>query len=127
MTTFVVCVLDMRRFVQLVVAQGANELNKADTSWLEGLMASQDRRLMAAAWKETMAFDSRPRLAEIACPTLVVAGTQDQAVPLHHAQMLHAGIRDSQLVVIAGAGHALVWTHPDELVQVTEDFLATAT
>jgi pimeloyl-ACP methyl ester carboxylesterase len=73
-----------------------------------------------------MAFDSRQRLAEIKRPTLVIAGSQDRAVPLHHAQMLHAGIRGSQLVVIEGAGHTLIWTHPDEFVRVTEDFLTAA-
>jgi pimeloyl-ACP methyl ester carboxylesterase len=76
-----------------------------------------------AAWKETMAFDSRRRLAEIACPTLVVAGADDRAVPIHHAQELHVGIGDSQLSVIAGAGHTLIWAHSDEFVKVTEQFL----
>jgi hypothetical protein len=38
-------------------------------------MADQDRKLMVSAWRETMAFDSRSRLAEIGCPTLVVAAS----------------------------------------------------
>jgi 3-oxoadipate enol-lactonase len=70
-----------------------------------------------------MAFDSRKRLGEIQCPTLVVAGSNDQAVPIHHARMLHNGIRGSRLVIIDGADHALIWTHPDELVRVTDEFL----
>jgi pimeloyl-ACP methyl ester carboxylesterase len=45
---------------------------------------------------------------------------------MHHAQMLHAGIRGSKLVVIEGAGHTLIWTHPDEFVRVTDEFLAAA-
>jgi pimeloyl-ACP methyl ester carboxylesterase len=73
-----------------------------------------------------MAFDSRRRLAEIVCPTLVVAGSIDRAVPMHHARMLHDGIGGSKLVVIEGAGHTLIWTHPDELVRVTEDFVGAA-
>ena len=81
---------------------------------------------MIAAWEETMAFDSRQRIAEITCPTLIVAGSQDRAVPMHHAQMLHEGTRGSKLVVIPGAGHTLIWTHPDELVRVTEGFLGAA-
>lgn len=70
-----------------------------------------------------MAFDSRRRLAEIACPTLIVAGSSDQAVPVHHARMLHDGIPGSQLVMIDGADHALIWTHPGELVRVVDEFL----
>ena len=81
---------------------------------------------MVSACKETMAFDSRKRLAEIACPTLVVAGSKDQAVPMHHAEMLHDAITGSQLVVVDGAGHTLIWTHPDEFVRLVEEFLGTA-
>jgi len=119
-------VLGTRRFASVAVSQGAKELGEERAEWLVRLMAHQDRRLMISAWKETMAFDSRQRLAEIACPTLVVAGSNDQAVPMHHAQMLHDGIRGSKLVVIAGARHTLIWTHPDELVRVTEEFLGAA-
>lgn len=127
MTPLLMRILGPRRFAKLVVSQGAKELGKDGAAWLVSLMANQDRTLMVAAWKETMAFDSRQRLAEIACPTLIVAGAQDRAVPLHHAQMLHEGIRGSQLAVVEGAGHTLIWTHPDELVRVTEAFLAGAT
>jgi pimeloyl-ACP methyl ester carboxylesterase len=125
-TPFLLRVLGPRRFAAFVVAQGAKELSNERAAWLVNLMAHQDRRLMVAAWKETMAFDSRKRLGGIACPTLIVAGSEDQAVPLHHAQMLHVGIRGSQLVVIEGAGHSLIWTHSNEFVRVTEDFLTAA-
>jgi pimeloyl-ACP methyl ester carboxylesterase len=118
-------ILGMRRFAQLVVSQGAQHLGQERGDWLARLMADQDRRLMASAWRETMAFDSRRRLAEIRCPTLVVAGSNDQAVPLHHAQMLHDGIPGSQLVIIQGADHALIWTHPDELMRATDEFLGS--
>jgi len=123
MTPFLMRVLGPRRFAEFVVSQGAKELDKDRAEWLVNLMANQDRTLMVAAWKETMAFDSRRRLAEIACPTLVVAGADDRAVPLHHARMLHDGIWGSRLAIIAGAGHTLIWTHSDEFVKVTEQFL----
>jgi pimeloyl-ACP methyl ester carboxylesterase len=120
---FLVRVLGTRRFGALGAALGAQELDKDRAEWLVNLMGDQDRKLMVSAWNETMAFDSRPRLAEIECPTLIVAGSDDQAVPMHHANMLHDGIQGSQLVVIDGARHTLIWTHPDEFVRVTEAFL----
>jgi pimeloyl-ACP methyl ester carboxylesterase len=123
---FLVRVLGPRRFAQLGVSLGTKELSKERAAWLVNLMANQDRKLMVAAWHETMAFDSRRRLAEIACPTLIVAGSDDQAVPMHHARMLHEGIRGSKLVVIEGAGHTLIWTHSDEFVRVTEEFLRSS-
>lgn len=116
-------VFGMRRFAKVVVSQGAKQLGKERADWLAGLIADQDRTLMVQAWRETMAFDSRRRLADIRCPTLVVAASNDQAVPIHHAKMLHDGIPGSQLVIIDGADHALIWTHSDELMRVTDEFL----
>jgi 3-oxoadipate enol-lactonase len=110
---------------RLVVSVAVKQLGRERAAWLAGLMADQDRRRMVAAWRETMAFDSRRRLAEIGCPTLIIAGANDRAVPIHHARMLHAGIPESRLVVVDGADHTLVWTHPDELVRVTDEFLET--
>jgi pimeloyl-ACP methyl ester carboxylesterase len=121
--TLLIRVLGMRRLAQLVVSQGTKQLGKERGDWLVDLMGDQDTQLMLSAWRETMAFDSRRRLGEIGCPTLVVAASNDQAVPMHHAQMLHEGIRGSQLVVVDGADHALIWTHPDELVRLSDEFL----
>src|SRR6266540_525898 len=117
--------LGMRRLANLVVSQSMLQIDQERAKWLASLMANQDQALMLTAWKETMAFDSRKRLGEIRCPTLVIAGSNDQGVPIHHAKMLHDGIPDSQLVIIDGADHALLWTHTDEFVRVTEEFLGS--
>lgn len=116
-------VLGMRRLSKVISARAAPQLGRERTDWLAGLMAGQDARTMASAWRDAMAFDSRRRLAEIACPTLVVAAANDQAVPVHHANMLHNGIPGSRLVLIDAADHALIWTHPDEVARATEEFL----
>jgi pimeloyl-ACP methyl ester carboxylesterase len=115
--------LGMRRFAQLVISRGLQQVGKERADWVVDLIAGQNARLMVAAWKEAMVFDSRRRLTEIHCPTLIVAGSNDDAVPIHHAKMLQHGIARSQLVVLDGADHALIWARPDELAQVTEQFL----
>ena len=79
---------------------------------------------MIQAWRAAMAFDGRARLGEIHCPTLVIAGERDDAVPMHHARELHGGIPGSRLTLVAGADHALAWSHSAELARLTEDFLA---
>ena len=116
-------VMGMKRFAKLVISQGLKQVDKGRADWVIGLIADQDRTLMVSAWRSAMAFDSRRRLAEIRCPTLVIAGSNDKAVPIHHAKMLHDGITGSQLVIIDGANHALIWTRPDEFVRATEEFL----
>lgn len=116
-------VFGLERMAKFAFSVGAKHISKERADGLVGIMAGQDQKLMVTAWREAMAFDSRRRLGEIQCPTLVVAGSNDQGVPIHHARMLHEGIAGSQLVVIDGADHALIWTHPDELVRVTDEFL----
>jgi 3-oxoadipate enol-lactonase len=115
--------LGMKRFGRLVFSVGVDDLPEERKAWLAGLIADQDRDLMLRAWREAMAFDSRPRLGAILCPTLVLAGSKDTAVPMHHARMLHDGIAGSRLEVVDGAGHALVWTHPGAFERAVDAFL----
>jgi pimeloyl-ACP methyl ester carboxylesterase len=49
--------------------------------------------------------DSRPLLAKITVPTLVVCGDEDLLTPPSDSEALHAGIAGSRLVMLPGAGH----------------------
>jgi 3-oxoadipate enol-lactonase len=113
--------LGMKRFSKLVFAIGVGGDERQQ--WLASLIAKQDRDSMLKAWKEAMAFDSRSRLGQIRCPTLVLAGSKDIGVPMHHAKMLHDGIAGSDLAVIDGAGHGLIWTHTSEFERIVDEFL----
>lgn len=115
--------LGPRRFTDLVIANGMKGVDPALAGRLKAIIGGQDPAKMTSAWRTAMAFDSRPRLREIRCPTLVLAAENDEAVPSHHAKMLHDGIPGSKLVVIADAGHALIWQKPDAFVRAVEDFL----
>jgi len=123
LTPFLLNILGARRFAKLVISQGMKQMDKERADWLTSLLANQNTELMVSAWKETMVFDSRKRLAEINCPTLIVAGSKDEAVPLHHAKMLHDGIKGSQLVIVDGADHTMIWTYSEELLRVLDEFL----
>ncbi len=59
--------------------------------------------------------DSRPSLAAIACPTLVLCGRQDQLTPLDLHEEIAAGIRGAQLVVIEECGHLSTMERPWEV------------
>jgi pimeloyl-ACP methyl ester carboxylesterase len=117
--------LGISRFSDLVVGQGLKQVSSDRAAWVKSLIARQDKRRMIGAWKAAMAFDGRSRLDAIRCPTLIVAGSADGAVPMHHARLLHAGISSSRLLVIEGADHALVWSRPEALVDAVEEFLGT--
>ncbi|MGQ0463809.1 MAG: alpha/beta fold hydrolase [Sporichthyaceae bacterium] len=49
--------------------------------------------------------DSRPDLATISCPTLVLVGEEDRLTPVDRAQELVDAIPDARLVAIADCGH----------------------
>lgn len=115
--------LGMRRFARRVLALGLKKLDPDRARWVVELIAAQDGRAMVGAWRAAMAFDSRTRLGEIRCPTLVIAAANDDAVPMHHAQFLSDGIRGSRLVVVDGADHALIWTHPGRLADEVARFV----
>lgn len=119
--------LGIRLFVKLLISQGLKQIPKEQAAWVANLIArtwgESDTQSIVLAWREAMAFDSRSRLREIKCPTLIIAGSEDKAVPMHHASMLHHGIAGSKLVVIPRADHALMWAHPAEWLEQVNEFL----
>jgi pimeloyl-ACP methyl ester carboxylesterase len=67
--------------------------------------------------------DSRPGLAAIACPTLVLVGDGDELTPPHLSEEIAEGIPGARLVVVAGAGHLSPLDQPE---QVTRALVAWA-
>ena len=51
------------------------------------------------------AWDARERLSEIAVPTLVLAGAEDPATPVEHAQLLASRVPGARLHVLERAAH----------------------
>jgi pimeloyl-ACP methyl ester carboxylesterase len=81
--------LGARLFAKLLISQGLKQIPEEQATWVPNLIActwgESDTKAIALAWREAMAFDSRRRLHEIRCPTLIIAGSEDNAVPMHHA------------------------------------------
>lgn len=118
--------LGMQRFAKLILSQGMKQLSAERAAWVTRLIAQQDAELMVQAWRAAMAFDSRRRLAEIKCPTLVLAGASDAAVPFYHAEQLHRGIVGSELVSVPHADHTLIWMDSAAFSSAIDAFLAPA-
>lgn len=79
----------------------------------------QQRAIMAR-------IDSRPRLSEIACPTLIAAGRQDGIVtPEHQAEMAGA-IAGARLETIEDCGHLLTLERPEIVGPLIRGFLDAA-
>ncbi|MGX1499924.1 pimeloyl-ACP methyl ester carboxylesterase [Labrenzia sp. MBR-25] len=68
-------------------------------------------------------IDARPRLGEIACPTLVLVGEGDRLTPVEISQEIHSHIPRSELAVIEGCGHLSTLEAPEKVTAVLRDFL----
>jgi pimeloyl-ACP methyl ester carboxylesterase len=68
--------------------------------------------------------DSRPLLASIRCPTLVVVGEQDRLIPPDRSQEIAAGIAGSRLVTIPECGHISTLEQPQATTAALVEWLA---
>ncbi|MDI6858328.1 MAG: alpha/beta hydrolase [Dehalococcoidia bacterium] len=81
-----------------------------------------DPRAFARLWGALVAA-SPPDLGRLACPVLVIAGSQDAFTPLEAARATAAAIPGSRLEVLP-TGHAAAIEAPQEFNRVVTDFLA---
>lgn len=58
-------------------------------------------------------IDSRPYLAAIRCPTLILVGDSDQLTPPDAAEEMAADIKSARLVTIADCGHLSPLERPE--------------
>jgi len=67
--------------------------------------------------------DSRPTLAAIGCPTLVLVGEQDELTPPERAAEMAHGIRGARLVTVPECGHLSTLERPREVTRALLDWL----
>jgi non-heme chloroperoxidase len=73
----------------------------------------------------TWVTDFRKDLARIDVPTLVMQGDSDRILPLAATgTRTHQAIKGSELVVVEGAPHGMLWTHADQVNEALVGFLA---
>ena len=69
-------------------------------------LGSNPRATYLVAIRALLGFDMRRRLADVRCPTLVVAGDRDTTVPLAAKRLLQRGIAGAELLIVLDSGHA---------------------
>lgn len=67
--------------------------------------------------------DSRPGLADIACPTLVLSGRQDTLTPPDRHEEMAAAIHGSELVLLEDCGHLSTLEQSEEVSQALRRWL----
>jgi 3-oxoadipate enol-lactonase len=69
------------------------------------------------------AWDTREQITAISAPTLVVAGAEDPATPVEHAELLASRIPGARLHVLEHAAHLANVERPDEFTKAVLDHL----
>ena len=100
-----------------------------DAAMLEGFVAKKSRDVQDPAGYQAqidavLAHDTAERLAQIACPTLVITGDDDRVIPGASSDLLAQRIPGASLSVIAGSGHLFFLERPDETFAVLAELLA---
>lgn len=90
-------------------------LGMADATGLEAFIREQEAIISRP--------DSRPGLAGISCPTLVLAGEQDLQTPPDIAREIADGISGSRLAVIPDCGHLSTLERPAAVNAALADWL----
>ena len=70
--------------------------------------------------------DSRPHLAAIACPTLVLVGAADQLTPPDRAREMAAAIRGARLAEVPDSGHLSTLEQPQRVNAALVEWLGSA-
>ena len=142
-----------RDVVTKLVAQGASGLRRAPSvkarakrtigkgARFAGRLGSPGRALRTAIYDKIAsqdykeAGDLRPILVKVvnedighllpnvAAPTLLVWGTEDDAAPLAHGRRMEQLIPDAGLVTFEGAGHFAYLDQPDRFCTIVRHFL----
>jgi len=118
---FQVGTLDVK---QMVVNEGA---------LTDDLLREMGRTMMASRGYETarrraveagaLERDLRPIMGSVGAPTLVVWGAEDRTIPVEMGLELLAGIPDSRMRIIGGAGHVPMLDKPKVMAALFRMFL----
>jgi pimeloyl-ACP methyl ester carboxylesterase len=67
--------------------------------------------------------DSRPTLARIECPTLVLSGDEDNTIPNSLSKEIAGGIHGARLVILPNCGHLSQVEQPEAVAAALVDWL----
>jgi 3-oxoadipate enol-lactonase len=96
-------------------------VNDADA--YAAFLAIAERRAVAvpvviAQLQACAAHDTSTRLGELATPTLVIHGTEDQLLPVDNGRQIASLIPGSKLEILDGVGHMFFWEQPERAAEL---------
>jgi 3-oxoadipate enol-lactonase len=105
-------------------ALAARNAPASESTFVRDVMRANSGGRIAPIARALLAFDSRAWLPQVKAPALVVAGARDTTAPPHHARELAGLLPNARLHVLPQAGHWLVKTHAEPLLDVVLPWLS---
>lgn len=108
---------------------GGRPVSDLESIVTELVTAARDTKTVFTDWqrdsigRKNMKVNHLPNLPRIHCPTTVIHGDQDKAVPLPVARDVAGAIPDASLRVISGAGHWPNREKPTEFNALLREFV----
>ena len=100
---------------------------QAETDLTDPIMHMAERVGVEAFHRQQTAIlgrpDSRPTLAGIDCPTLVLCGRQDALTPLDRSEEIAALVPRARLAVVEDCGHLSAMERPQAVTALLRDWL----
>jgi pimeloyl-ACP methyl ester carboxylesterase len=110
--------------VRALASGGLRHPGRVSPALAYELLSGAGKPAFVPALQALYDYRIRDRLPEIACPTLVVWGSEDPLVPLKHAFEYEALIPRARVVVFRDTGHVPMVEEPERFLATIRDFLA---
>ena len=99
------------------------QFNPEAKQYMRQVVSAWDHDAFNRVWRAVTSMESRPGLAGVQCPALLLIGDHDTMTG-RQQQFLYQSIAGSQLVTIARAHHATNLDNPQQVEQQIKAFLA---
>jgi pimeloyl-ACP methyl ester carboxylesterase len=110
-----------------LIAFGDPEVSPAAVGFLESTIRATPIDVIADFFVALRDHDQRAALPVLGrIPVTVLAGGADRLIPLRRSEDLAAAIPGARLVVVPGAGHAIILERPDLVTEEISDLTAIA-
>jgi len=75
-------------------------------------------------WRACAAFDLREQISQAEAPAWIIAGSEDELIPIAYANFLAGRLPASRLQIITGASHMVLLEEPARVSQGLKQFLS---
>jgi 3-oxoadipate enol-lactonase len=80
--------------------------------------------VVMAQMQACIAHDTNARLPDLAMPTLVMHGTEDQLLPVDNGRLIASRVPGARLEIFDGAGHLFFWEQPQRAAELVGEHAA---